>query len=168
MVYLRHAFPMIPAVGIIWALGFDKILIKFKKISKYILLFFILIVIGFGIVEFTKAIVVKQTWLNYEEDFGWAKKNTPKESIFLIPIGSCYGYNMDRSIYTYYKNAQVDNIKKMKHYNISYIWVNQDIKFYGLVDTDSSAYPDEFIDAISDYPIVYYNERTKTRIYEVK
>ena len=167
----RYLIPIFPIIAILWAIGFNKIYAtKNKKIKALIILILTLLIIGFTFVEFTKAIVVKNSWNFYTSDFEWIKYNTPKDVKMLVPGGDCYSYNFNRATYTFGESdSQINSIKAIKDYNISYIWVNQEDTFYGKDSNNPAIYPEDFVkDIENSFSLVYKNNMTNTNIYEVR
>ena len=148
----RIIIPAIPALAIVWAIGFNKILNpKNKKIVSMIL---ILIISGFVFVEFTKLTLASREWNFYNDDFNWVKANTNKNDIFLAS-GQCIPYNINRqTVYPeQYKIKEPD-----------YVFVNQDFKLDKRVILD-----DDILSEIkSKSELVYNNPHTKTQVYKIK
>ncbi|MFH1317224.1 MAG: glycosyltransferase family 39 protein [Candidatus Woesearchaeota archaeon] len=148
----RHILPMIPALGILWAIGIVWIYrkIKFKYIVTGILM---LLIIGFVSGEVLKAGMVARAWNNYDDDFQWVKENTEKDSIFFFQR-QCLTYNLDR-----YSTWSIDKVEQRK----GYIWVQDEENIVGrsLLAND---FPE---DISSEYEIVYENTRTATKIYKI-
>jgi len=168
-VWLRHSIPFLPAIAIFWALGLSFILSKSRAILKKLIFIFIIIcIIGFAGTEIVKASLVSGLWEEYTPDFKWVSANTSKESIVLVPYGDCYAYNFNRFTEEYYSVPYVNSTRRLSEENISYIWVNQYMDFYGGIEY-SSAYPEDFISEISSkYEKVYENKDTKTEVYKVR
>jgi len=147
----RIIIPAIPALAIVWAHGFNRILSYNKKIVSVI---FILIISGFVFAEFTKITLSAREWNLYSQDFEWIKSNTNKNNIF-IAGGQCIPYNIDRQ--TVYPES--DNIDEAE-----YVFVNQDFRLDRRTIID-----DKILSEIKEKSeIVYKNERTKTEVYRIK
>tara|TARA_Y100000310_G_scaffold305789_1_gene346334 strand:+ start:7245 stop:8603 length:1359 start_codon:yes stop_codon:yes gene_type:complete len=169
LVYIRHSMPLFIPLGIMWAIGLNKLVSNKKGLFRLAVFMLIgLCIIGFSAVELVKAVVVSRTWGSYEEDFNWLENNTAKDAVILVPRGDCYAYNFNRYTYSFYGRPYIDSVDKIKEYNISYIWVNQKIDFYGPDEKGfSAAYPDDFMDIIRGYSLVYSNNKTSTEVYRV-
>jgi len=170
LVYIRHSMPLFIPLAIMWGLGLDKLISSKKKILKLATItLLICCIVGFSAIEFVKANVVRNTWSYYEIDFKWVENNIPKKAIILVPSGDCYSYNFNRYTYGFYDRPYIRSIDKIKMYNVSYIWINQEIDFYG-PDTRnfSAAYPNYFIDITENYTLVYHNKKTSTKIYKIE
>jgi len=164
----RYLIPIFPIIAILWAFGFSKIL-AVKKIKVFTILILISIIIGLVSVEFAKAIVVKNSWNFYKQDFEWVRKNTPKDAKLLVPGGNCYAYNFNRFTHNYLEPGfEEEPIKAIKDYNISYIWVNQKDTLYGFGPGRPAVYSEDFIKEIEDsFFLVYENKATHTKIYKI-
>lgn len=171
LVYIRHSMPLFVPLAIMWALGLNALLKKNRKkknITKAIIIILALCIIGFSVVELVKAFVVSNTWGEYKQDFKWVEQNIPKNSIILVPRGDCYAYNFNKFTYGYYDRPRIRSEEKIRQFNVSHIWVNQEIDFYGPDQNNfSAAYPDGFIEILEDFALIYYNSKTATKIYQV-
>ncbi|MEK6880776.1 MAG: hypothetical protein AABY22_14250, partial [Nanoarchaeota archaeon] len=145
----RIILPAFPALSVLWAFGFDK-LVKYKSFKMII----ILIIMGMVFSLFFKFGFSSRSWNFYENDFQWVKENTHPNSIF-IANGQCIPYNIERtSLY-----ITQDNLKKA-----DYAFINQQFKLDGKVKADAS-----IVKKIEhDFKLVYSNEKTGTKIYENK
>lgn len=170
LVYIRHSMPLFIPLAVMWGLGLDKLISNRKRVFKLaVAILLVLCVLGFSAVELVKAIVVSNTWSYYEKDFEWVSKNIPEKDVILVPRGDCYAYNFNRYTHGFYDRPYIRSVDKIKIYNVSYIWVNQEIDFYGPDKRNfSAAYPNYFIDLIDNYTLVYHNKKTSTKIYKVE
>jgi len=148
----RIIIPAIPAIAVIWAHGYNKILSY--KLKKIIPVIFLLIISGFVFAEFTKLTLAAREWKFYDEDFEWIKANTDKNDLFMVS-GQCIPYNTDRQ--TLHPNA--NNIEKAK-----YFFVNQNFKLNTKTSIDDNLLSEIKVKS----EIVYKNERTQTEIYKIK
>jgi len=148
----RIIIPAIPALAIVWAHGFNRILNPKNK--KIIFIIFILIISGFVFAEFTKLTLASREWSFYDDDFNWIRANTEKSSYFMAG-GQCIPYNTHRQ--TLYPNTQ--NIEKA-----DYVFVNQNFK----LDRRTIIDDDLLSEIKSTGDLIYDNEKTKTEIYKIK
>ena len=125
-------------------------------------------IIGFVFTESVKAVVVKNSWGYYDDDFGWVRENTEKGSIFLVTHDNCFAYNFDRFTEMYYSAYHINDSEKITKHNISYIWVNQRFNLTGTISGKALAYPADFMKIIEEYSLVYSNEKTGTKIYKAE
>ncbi|MFH1052993.1 MAG: glycosyltransferase family 39 protein [Candidatus Woesearchaeota archaeon] len=148
----RHILPMIPALGILWAIGIVWIYRK-VKIRHIIAGVLMLLIIGFVSGEIIKAGMVSMAWDNYEDDFNWVEENTEKGSTFYF-TEQCLTYNIDR-----YTTWSIDKVEQRK----GYIWVQDEESSVG-----RSLLANDFPEDISSkYELVYENTRTATKIYKI-
>lgn len=128
---------------------------KTKKIKQFKLIFMvilILIICGFTAGEFVKTFVAKEWWDFYQDDFSWVKKNIPKDKAVYYPCQTL----------SYHIHRFTPRGPDFEPGN--YIWVNEeyDIEACG-------QWPDDIVKQIQDsYSLIYENNKTGTRIYEVK
>ncbi len=165
-IFMRYLMPIFPIFAIMWALGFDKILRK--KVGKIFVILVIGVMVGFVFVEFTKALTVKNMWSFYNNDFKWVRDYIPKNSVLLVTHDDCFAYNFNKYTITYYQGYNISSISDLDKYNVSYIWVNQDFSISSAFEGKKSPYPNEFYEEVQKFPLVYYNNVTKTYIYHVK
>jgi len=148
----RIIIPAIPALAIIWAHGFDKILnSRYKKI---IVLVFVLVMAGFVFSEFVKITLAANEWNFYEDDFEWIKNNVDETAIFMAG-GQCISYNIIRQTI----DPDINNLEKA-----DYVFINQNFRLDKKTPVDDKLLSE--IRKKSD--IVYKNEKTKTEIYKLK
>ena len=148
---IRIILPVIPALAIVWAHGFDRLLNpKYKKI---IIVLFTLVVLGLISSEFIKIKLATNEWNKYNIDFQWVKKNTKKEAVILANW-QCSYYNLERLI--------VNPVNESIIYQADYIWVNQKMSL------DFEIKP-QMLTVIEnkEFPIAYENKNTGTIIYKV-
>ena len=147
----RMLLPAVPAFALFWAFGYYKLTkLNSKKIFFLLIIFAIF---GFVFVEFAKIKLAANSWNFYEEDFGWVRKNTAQDSIF-IANGQCVPYNIQRtSVY-----LSTENLEKA-----DYIWVNQNFKL-----DRRSIFEKQNLDLLQskNYNVAYRNQKTGTIIYE--
>ena len=148
----RIILPILPAIAIIWAHGFNRLLNnRYKKVVSII---FILIISGFVSTQFIKITLATNEWSVYKNDFDWTKENTDKNSLFMVG-GQCIGYNVNRQT----SWPSEENIEKS-----DYIWINQNF----MLDK-RSILEEKLIKKIEEKSeIIYNNDNTKTKIYRVK
>ncbi len=146
----RIILPAIPAIAMVWAHGFSKLLAKHKKLISIL---FILIIIGFVAAEFAKISLSANEWAVYKEDFEWVTQNTDKNELIMAK-GQCLSYNLERqNIY-----PTEENIEKA-----DYIWVNQNFRL-----DPRSILNQELLKSVEDSSeIIYKNTETGTTIYKV-
>jgi len=148
----RIVIPAIPALAVIWAHGFNKILNY--RYRKTIIVVFFLIISGFIFTEFTKMTLAAREWNSYNQDFEWIKDNTPKNALFMAR-GQCIPYNIHRQ--TIYPD--IKNLEKAE-----FVFINQDFR----LDT-RTIIDEKLLSEIKDNSdLVYSNSRTKTEIYKLK
>ena len=116
-------------------------------------------------VEFAKTISAANSWNTYQDDFDWIKSNTGKDSTVFY-TGQCLAYNIARfTANTYVPITKEYTIpEKLPELGETYVWVNQNFNL-----ESQSILPEDIVNVIkNDYQIIYYNERTGTRLYKVK
>lgn len=147
--YPRLLLPGLAAISIIWAIGLETILKKYKKIIK---LFLICCIIMFISAEFIKFTIATNAWGFYSDDFKWIKENTKKTDIFMVD-GQCIHYNINR--------FTTEPSKDFK--DAHYIWYNQNFKI-----EIGSILSQEIVNEIKMQNLaqIYYNPETGTRIYK--
>ena len=74
-----------------------------------------ILILGFVAGEIIKAVLISKEWNFYQDDFGWVRKNTGKNSVF-VAGGQCMSYNLDR----FTLNPAKGNFGKA-----DYVFVNQ-------------------------------------------
>ncbi|MDP3766153.1 MAG: glycosyltransferase family 39 protein [Nanoarchaeota archaeon] len=150
----RIVMPAVPALAVIWAFGFSRIL-EMARFRKFVIIAFILIASGFVLSEFVKISLASSRWAFYEKDFEWANTNTEKSAIIMAG-GQCLSYKFDRQTLT----PKTEKIKKA-----DYIWINQNFRL------DPKAVAEESVllkIKENNYKKVYENIQTGTIIYKVK
>lgn len=165
-IFMRYLIPVFPVIAIMWALGFDRLLKK--KAGNLFLILMIGVIIGFIGIEFTKALVVKNMWGQYDDDFKWVREELPKDVVLLVSHDNCFAYNFNRYTITYYGGYDVKSVDDLDKYGVSYVWVNQDFSISSAFEGKKSPYPDDFINEIENFLLVYENSKTKTKIYKKK
>ncbi|MDP7505860.1 MAG: glycosyltransferase family 39 protein, partial [Candidatus Woesearchaeota archaeon] len=171
----RYLIPIFPIIAILWAIGFDNIYNKIKihnsksKILGILLIILLSsLIIGFTSIEFTKTIVVKNSWNRYKPDFTWIEQNTPEDAKILVPGGECYSYNFNRVTHHTGEPPFKENLMQaIEDHNMNYIWVNQKDTFYGQEPGKPAVYSDDFIKSIeTSFNLVYKNKITHTKVYK--
>jgi len=148
----RIIIPLIPALAIIWAHGFNKML-SYKH-RNIILVVFALAISGFVFAEFTKITLAANEWNFYNEDFEWIKANTQKNTLFMAS-GQCIPYNINRQTIS----PSNENLEKA-----GYVFVNQNFKLDARVIIDS-----KLLSEVKDKSsLVYSSSKTGTQIYRIK
>lgn len=147
----RFLLPAFPAIALVWAYGIEKI--RPKKMKRYFILLLTLIMIGFVFTSVAKIVMAANTWSFYEDDFGWVKKNTEKNALFMA--GShCISYNLERQTVP----TKVDNLEKA-----DYVWINQNFKLDRLAILDKNIVEITKKEGIE----VYKNKKTGTEVYKI-
>lgn len=161
----RYFMTATPAMAILWALGivyaFDR---SSTKIKGVLILFFVIINIGFVGSILGKGVLAGKSWEPFEKDFQWIKKNTGEKSI-LFYNGQCLAYNTARFTTPPLipKTGYFTVPEKAKDFEEAYIWINQHFKL-----ETQSVLPKEVVEVIEEeYNVVYSNEETQTKIYKV-
>lgn len=153
----RLFLPALPAVAIMWAVGFDKLLAKVRNLrllnfSAPVIV--IAVVVGcafaFSGVEAAKAVVGANEWAKYQSDFNWVKLNTP-ENALVGYRGQCLSYNIHRP--SNFDLAKAD-----------YVWVNQNFR----LEPVSVVEPEVLQQIQENFTAVYQNPATSTVIYRRK
>ncbi|MBI2651794.1 glycosyltransferase family 39 protein [Candidatus Woesearchaeota archaeon] len=147
----RIIMPAIPAIAVLWAYGFGEMLKP--KYKKLILAFFILIISAFIFAESAKIIIAANMWKSYNDDFGWIKANTAKNSIFMAG-GQCIPYNIERLSVS----PNIENLKKS-----DYAFISQNFKLDKRVAINNT-----LLTEIKKGKLVYKNNKTGTEIYSSK
>lgn len=149
----RMFLPAIPALALVWGVGFNKIGIKLKNLKKYFNLLIMLIIVGFVLGGFFKLTLASNSWNFYNDDFDWIKSNTNDNSLFLAG-GQCLPFNIERqALY-----PEGNNLEK-----VDYAFVNQDFKLDGRVLVSE----EQLSEIKAKGEIVYNNDKTKTEVYRI-
>ena len=92
----RYILGAIPFIGILWALGVDRI----SRIAspKTIGIFLVSFILIFSASEMVKTGFITVKWKSMDKDIEWVQKNTPKDALIIAP-GQCFGYRLDRNVY---------------------------------------------------------------------
>ena len=151
----RFFLPAIPALGMLYGIGMEKINFKSKLMNNLFYLFIFLIVAGFIFSETTKIFLASKEWSRYKQDFEWIKANTNKNDL-LIPGDQCLAYYTQRGTL---KPAS-ENLKKA-----DYAFVNQKFNL-----EKRSIIKEDLLGEVkkNNYEKVYENPKTGTSIYKVK
>jgi len=148
----RFLLPLIPALGIMWALGITS-LQKRKTVSLFITILLLFLIIGFVSGEFLKVGIIRNAWNNLNDDFNWVRENTPKQALFYFQE-QCLTYNIDR--------PTTWSIKKVEQRE-GYIWTQAPES-----STGRSLLPNNFPQDITEnYVLLYENPSTTTKIYKI-
>lgn len=150
----RIVLPAVPALAVIWAFGFSRIL-ETARFRKFAIIVFVLIASGFVFSEFVKISLASSQWASYDKDFEWVKANTDKNDT-LLAGGQCLAYKFDRQTLI----PKMEDIGKA-----DYIWVNQNFRLDPKVMVNGS-----ILLKIEErnYKKAYENKQTGTIIYKVK
>lgn len=150
----RFFLPAIPALGMLYGIGFSGISFRDKKIKVFRIIIFA-IIIGFIVTEAVKLTLATREWKLYKDDFEWMKKNTKKDDI-IIPGRHCLSYHLNRGTL----NPKIENLKKA-----DYIWVNLNFNL-----ERRAIVPNEILKLAKEnnYEKVYENKKTGTSICKVK
>ena len=152
----RIILPTVPALAVVWGMGAESLFARIsrptlKKLAAILLAGIILALAGS---EFTKFALARNAWLAYEDDFEWAKANTPQDSIFLLG-GQCPQYHIDRTS----SQPILENLPI-----VDYIWINQHFNLERRSIMDES-----LVKQIrEEYELAYRNGKTGTDIYRAK
>lgn len=156
--FLRYFLPIFPAVALLWALGFGKIieLLKTKraKIFIYVLLIGCIITFSFG--EIVKVKVAAGTHAKYVEDYEWAKQNLPKSAL-LYPASRSLILNIDRL------GVPRDELKEYFPYNESDVYYWYDERF--LYD-DFGELRLNLTKLQLNHELIYENNKTGVKIFK--
>ncbi len=152
----RIVLPAILGLAIVYGVGMESILKKWKKLGIVISLFILAISLGFFAMEAIKFKVASDSWKEYEGDFDWVRENTPKDSVFLNG-GQCIRFRTERPVL-----IPAEDINSGKY---DYIWLNQNFKL-----EPQSIMTKEQLDILSKkkLSLVYDNKKTGTKIYRVE
>lgn len=92
----RYILGAIPFIGILWALGIDRI----SRIAspRIIGIFLVSFIVVFSASEAVKTGFITMKWNSMDGDIEWVQKNTPKDALIIAP-GQCLGYRLDRNAY---------------------------------------------------------------------
>lgn len=150
----RIVLPAVPALAVVWAFGFSRIL-KTARFRKFAIISFVLIASGFVLAEFVKISLASSQWASYDKDFEWIKANTNKNDMVLAG-GQCLAYKFDRQTLT----PKMEYIGKA-----DYIWLNQNFR----LDTKALINGSVLLKIEErNYKKAYENKQTGTIIYGVK
>lgn len=147
----------LPALALLWGFGFFSIIKHFNKFKKLILLIFILIIIGFISSAFIKIAYTNNAYSFYQHDFDWIKENIPETSVV---------YFNDQSL-TYNTNQFSRFFLNLSELKTGFILVSQNYTF----NSGRAVLPEETLKEIensSRFVLVYNNNITGSRIYEIK
>lgn len=151
----RIVLPGIFGLAFVYGIGMDKILGRYKKAGKVLLILSIAIIFGFAVTEAIKFKLGSDIWKFYKEDFEWVKANTPKDST-LLNGGQCVRFRTDRKVLFPKEDINSNNY--------DYVWVNQNFKL-----EPQSIMKKEQLKILENksLELKYLNNRTGTSIYKV-
>jgi len=155
--FSRYLLPCFTAVAILWADGINIIInkIRSRSILRVLALALALIMIMFVSAEFAKTAVAANNWKAYESDFEWIKNNI-KDSDIIVNANECLTYNTNKHTLLI-GNPFFDQA--------THVWHNSKgiMSAYSLKVTLQDLEQDK-----NKYNLVYSNEKTGTRVYEIR
>lgn len=161
----RYFMTATPALAIIWAIGIVYAIDKSpKKMKSALVVLLVLVNVGFAASVISKTVLASKAWEPFEEDFDWINQNTWEKSTIFFN-GQCLTYNTARFTTPplvpktgyFLVPEQAEDLEE------AYIWVNQDFKL-----ETQSILPVEMVEVIEQqYPLVYENPKTNTKLYKV-
>jgi hypothetical protein len=140
----------------LWAIGLEKVRKRLDRRQRLVISAgLIIVVFGFVTGEIIKTTMAANYWHQYDDEFNWIKKNTPKDALFYTRKVDCMYYFIDRPI-----AKTFDDVLE----NGGYLMIRQEKEgdcpcWLPAID------PNEHRDILTQ---VYYNNFTKTEIYHVK
>jgi hypothetical protein len=146
--YSRLLMPMFPALAMLWAIGFDR-LVSAKNTKRIAILLFLAVVAVFITAGFTKIVIASDAWDRYEVDFAWIRENTPKDS-FIYYNGQCLSPNVDRLA-----DFELDKPE-------AFLWINPNFPLETVSEVNTT-----ILSEFTNYTLVYHNDDTGTEIYHV-
>ena len=146
----RLLLPIIPFMGLIWAVGLRKI-----KFEKWYLAVILLICVMFVGGESVKFYIAHNEWSVYRNDFKWVRENTSQNDLF-YGNGQCLSYNINRLV--------VSHKKQVDFSEVDYVWVNDKWKIDFLMEEDSL----NKVKASDKLEVAYSNPDSGTIIYKSK
>ncbi|MBS3132137.1 glycosyltransferase family 39 protein [Candidatus Woesearchaeota archaeon] len=149
----RFFLPALPAIAAIWAVGILWIFNRTPKYSLVIKSLLIIIAVGFVFTAFFKISYAANSWNKYNDDFGWIKENTEKNSAFIFG-GQCGTYSINRQSY----QPTEENIEKT-----DYAFVNQEFPLDARTKIDGS-----ILAEIEAKKLIYENKNTGTKVYSLR
>jgi 4-amino-4-deoxy-L-arabinose transferase-like glycosyltransferase len=154
----RLLIPGIFAIAFLYGSGFDRILEKFSRFRKVIILVSLMVMAGFIVTESVKFKLAADSWDFYQKDFDWVRANTEKDSIFLLH-SQCIQFKIDREPLFPTEDQRISSE------DYDYVWVNQGFKL-----EPQSILSDDQLEKIEkqDIQLVYDNQRTGTKIYKLE
>lgn len=152
IVSARFILPAAPALGILWALGVDRILGSRSgtKAAVAVLIIIFGCVFIFSAVESAKTAVAARAWGAYSGDFSWIRENTPPDALIAYR-GQCLSYNVHR--FSSFDLSKAD-----------YVWVNQGFR----LEPVSVVEPVLLQQVQNSFVRVYFNGKTGTEVYKRK
>ena len=152
----RIVLPAIVGLAIIYGIGIDSILDRWKKIGMMLLIFLIVISLGFVAAEVIKFKVASDSWKVYEEDFKWVRENIPKDGVILNG-GQCIRFRAERSV--------LETVEDVNSKNYGYVWLNQNFKL-----EPQSIMTENQLSILNkkNLELIYDNKKTDTKIYRIK
>ena len=148
----RMLLPAIPALAFFYAIGAVNLEKKVKS-GNIVMALLILASFGFAAAEAGKFAIAAKSWNSYEDDFEWAKSNTPTDAVFLAG-GQCVQYRLERT------SLFPSEVSSGKY---DYAFVNQDFPLDRRLELDDGQL--EALEAKSK--LAYENRATGTKIYRI-
>ncbi|PIO03622.1 hypothetical protein COT48_04120 [Candidatus Woesearchaeota archaeon CG08_land_8_20_14_0_20_47_9] len=153
----RYLLPALPAASFIWGAGFIRLvgIMQRKMLSRQFIVIAVIILLAVSSGVIVKTAVAKSMWDFYSDDFSWVQSNTGEKSLIYTPASECMYYNLQRPL-RFISESNIDQA----FVGSSYFFVSQDFR------PDNLRLSDDLYNKIMDNAIlVYYNNRTGTRIY---
>ncbi len=144
----RLLLPIIPFIGLIWAIGLKKI-----KVEKFYVSIILLICLGFVFAEAIKLYTATKEWSAYSKDFEWVKKSTNQNDLF-YGNGQCLSYNINRLV--------VSHKKTIDFSEVDYVWINDKWKIDFLMEENSL----NRVKSSDKLEVAYSNADSGTIIYK--
>lgn len=151
----RFFLPAVPALAMLYGIGFSRIILKNQNAKLYFHLLIFAVIIGFVATEAVKISLASKEWALYNEDFSWVKENTAKNAM-IIPGRHCLSYHLNRGTL----DPKIENLKKA-----DYIWAspNFNLEKRAIIANELLKKAKE-----SNYEKVYGNKKTGTSVYKIK
>jgi 4-amino-4-deoxy-L-arabinose transferase-like glycosyltransferase len=149
----RLFLPAIPAIAILWGIGFEKIISTqknyFSRKLIFIVLIFLISIFVFG--EFIKVHVAGNNYSKFEKDFLWMKENLPEKAM-IIPSSA----NL-----VYYSERQSIPLKGKMDLSKIYYWFDS-----SLIWKDKSKINISEYELNKHFELLYHNNKTNVKIYK--
>jgi len=157
----RMLIPIMPAIAILWAIGFNSIIKKVNLQKKMIITFVLLslIAVSFAGIIIFKSRIASNEWNRYDKDYVWIKENMPKDALF-YSNGQCLTINTER-------NARFLPLNKedYKYIKTGYFFFNE--KFNIEPQVTLTEEQQKFIQKQTKCAIIYSNPQTGTSICKI-